>query len=145
MFLLKMKFIENKKIYSIFLIFSFFLVFFKISITILIHYMSQKILNIGADGRTRTGTALATAPSRQRVYQFHHIGQKVYNFFILILRFWRNDWRHTLNWSLHVALFIWDFLSRYIISFYNNTFKQKTAYEILRCLVGSEMCIRDRL
>ena len=24
-------------------------------------------------------------------------------------------------------------------------FKQKTAYEILRCLVGSEMCIRDRL
>ena len=23
-------------------------------------------------------------------------------------------------------------------------FKQKTAYEILRCLVGSEMCIRDR-
>ena len=28
----------------------------------------------GADGRTRTGTACATAPSRQRVYQFHHIG-----------------------------------------------------------------------
>ena len=27
-----------------------------------------------ADGRTRTGTAKATAPSRQRVYQFHHIG-----------------------------------------------------------------------
>ena len=24
-------------------------------------------------------------------------------------------------------------------------FKQKTAYEILRCLVGSEMCIRDSL
>ncbi|MBW6154547.1 four-helix bundle copper-binding protein, partial [Pseudomonas aeruginosa] len=23
-------------------------------------------------------------------------------------------------------------------------FKQKTAYEVLRCLVGSEMCIRDR-
>ncbi|MHA6385934.1 hypothetical protein ACX3V1_25585 [Escherichia coli] len=23
-------------------------------------------------------------------------------------------------------------------------FKPKTAYEILRCLVGSEMCIRDR-
>ena len=22
--------------------------------------------------------------------------------------------------------------------------KQKTAYELLRCLVGSEMCIRDR-
>src|SRR3990172_1478459 len=30
--------------------------------------------NIGADGRTRTGTACATAPSRRRVYQFHHIG-----------------------------------------------------------------------
>ena len=28
----------------------------------------------GADGRTRTGTAFATAPSRQRVYQFHHVG-----------------------------------------------------------------------
>src|SRR5690606_12883985 len=27
----------------------------------------------GADGRTRTDTACATAPSRQRVYQFHHI------------------------------------------------------------------------
>ena len=24
-------------------------------------------------------------------------------------------------------------------------FKQKTAYEILRCLVGSEMCIRDSI
>ena len=24
-------------------------------------------------------------------------------------------------------------------------FKQKTAYEIASCLVGSEMCIRDRL
>ena len=24
-------------------------------------------------------------------------------------------------------------------------FKQKTAYEVLRSLVGSEMCIRDRL
>ena len=27
----------------------------------------------GADGRSRTGTPLGTAPSRQRVYQFHHI------------------------------------------------------------------------
>ena len=25
-----------------------------------------------------------------------------------------------------------------------NFFKQKTAYEISECLVGSEMCIRDR-
>ncbi|WP_460366301.1 hypothetical protein, partial [Staphylococcus aureus] len=24
-------------------------------------------------------------------------------------------------------------------------FKQKTAYEIAQCLVGSEMCIRDRM
>ena len=31
----------------------------------------------GADGRSRTGTAFATAPSRQRVYQFHHIGVTV--------------------------------------------------------------------
>lgn len=30
--------------------------------------------NNGAEGRTRTGTAYATAPSRQRVYQFHHFG-----------------------------------------------------------------------
>ncbi len=28
----------------------------------------------GADGETRTPTAFATAPSRQRVYQFHHVG-----------------------------------------------------------------------
>ncbi|GAB5889950.1 hypothetical protein JMUB7555_27410 [Staphylococcus aureus] len=27
----------------------------------------------------------------------------------------------------------------------NSFFKQKTAYEIAQCLVGSEMCIRDRL
>src|SRR5262249_11057221 len=29
---------------------------------------------LGADGETRTHTAYATAPSRQRVYQFHHVG-----------------------------------------------------------------------
>ena len=28
----------------------------------------------GADGETRTPTAFATAPSRRRVYQFHHVG-----------------------------------------------------------------------
>ena len=28
----------------------------------------------GADEQTRTATAFATAPSRRRVYQFHHIG-----------------------------------------------------------------------
>ena len=27
---------------------------------------------------------------------------------------------------------------------YKQSFKQKTAYEIAQCLVGSEMCIRDR-
>src|SRR3990172_13373210 len=30
----------------------------------------------GADGETRTLTACATAPSRRRVYQFHHVGIK---------------------------------------------------------------------
>jgi len=35
--------------------------------------MNEKRKN-GADGQTRTGTARATAPSRQRVYQFHHVG-----------------------------------------------------------------------
>ena len=29
---------------------------------------------IGAEGGTRTRTAFATAPSRRRVYQFHHFG-----------------------------------------------------------------------
>ena len=31
-------------------------------------------LTNGADEQTRTATACATAPSRRRVYQFHHIG-----------------------------------------------------------------------
>ena len=30
--------------------------------------------HFGADGETRTRTSEETAPSRQRVYQFHHIG-----------------------------------------------------------------------
>ncbi|WP_460413853.1 hypothetical protein [Staphylococcus aureus] len=33
-----------------------------------------------------------------------------------------------------------DVYKRRLIAF----FKQKTAYEIAQCLVGSEMCIRDR-
>ena len=33
----------------------------------------------GAEGRTRTGTAYATAPSRRRVYQFHHFGKTYYD------------------------------------------------------------------
>ena len=35
---------------------------------------ARRVFREYADGRTRTGTACATAPSRQRVYQFHHIG-----------------------------------------------------------------------
>ena len=37
--------------------------------------------------------------------------------------------------------FEWDLLDRRALVFF---FKQKTAYELLRSLVGSEMCIRDR-
>eukprot|EP00658_Telonema_sp_P-2_P084977 TRINITY_DN9577_c0_g1_i5.p1 TRINITY_DN9577_c0_g1~~TRINITY_DN9577_c0_g1_i5.p1 ORF type:complete len:323 (-),score=85.25 TRINITY_DN9577_c0_g1_i5:380-1348(-) len=39
-----------------------------------------------------------------------------------------------------------SFLSKYLLSFniFFFFFKQKTAYEMLRSLVGSEMCIRDR-
>src|SRR5678815_833403 len=33
----------------------------------------------------------------------------------------------------------------YVVCFFFFFFKQKTAYEMLRSLVGSEMCIRDRL
>jgi hypothetical protein len=40
----------------------------------------------GADGRTRTGTAYATAPSRRRVYQFHHIGFGKLRFFCLVMK-----------------------------------------------------------
>ena len=31
------------------------------------------------------------------------------------------------------------------IQLYSNTCKQKTAYELMPSLVGSEMCIRDRI
>ena len=31
-------------------------------------------LKLGAEDRTRTGTTFVTAPSRRRVYQFHHFG-----------------------------------------------------------------------
>src|SRR5690606_24924095 len=34
---------------------------------------AKRFRNHGADGETRTLTACATAPSRRRVYQFHHI------------------------------------------------------------------------
>eukprot|EP00658_Telonema_sp_P-2_P033218 TRINITY_DN24427_c0_g1_i1.p1 TRINITY_DN24427_c0_g1~~TRINITY_DN24427_c0_g1_i1.p1 ORF type:complete len:117 (-),score=28.02 TRINITY_DN24427_c0_g1_i1:260-610(-) len=47
-----------------------------------------------------------------------------------------------------IIIFYIDFLSiymyRYISIFFFFFFKQKTAYEMLRSLVGSEMCIRDR-
>ncbi len=39
--------------------------------------MKQRQVEFGAEGRTRTDTAFATAPSRQRVYQFHHFGQNI--------------------------------------------------------------------
>jgi len=38
---------------------------------------SAPIRGLDALARIRTGTALATAPSRQRVYQFHHQGLEV--------------------------------------------------------------------
>src|SRR6185369_771999 len=37
-------------------------------------YARAHSIDSGADGETRTPTAFATAPSRQRVYQFHHVG-----------------------------------------------------------------------
>lgn len=39
----------------------------------------------GAEGRTRTDTAYATAPSRRRVYQFHHFGMLSYCFPLVLL------------------------------------------------------------
>ena len=36
-------------------------------------------ITYGAEGRTRTGTARATAPSRRRVYQFHHFGNRLFD------------------------------------------------------------------
>ena len=41
---------------------------------------SAEIRDLSALARIRTGTALATAPSRQRVYQFHHQGVGSPNF-----------------------------------------------------------------
>src|SRR3989442_15838471 len=38
------------------------------------HRGSLRVCMPGADGETRTPTAYATAPSRQLVYQFHHVG-----------------------------------------------------------------------
>ena len=38
------------------------------------HECWRALRHSGADGETRTPTAYATAPSRQRVYQFHHVG-----------------------------------------------------------------------
>ena len=41
-------------------------------------YAKPSFLHYGADGETRTLTAFATAPSRRRVYQFHHVGRELY-------------------------------------------------------------------
>ena len=49
---------------------------------------------------------------------------------------------------LFSVVFIVEFVEvevMYILDFFFFFFKQKTAYEISACLVGSEMCIRDSL
>ena len=45
--------------------------------------------------------------------------------------------------DVYVCVFLCDVLF-YFFFFCVFFFKQKTAYEMLRSLVGSEMCIRDR-
>eukprot|EP00658_Telonema_sp_P-2_P007736 TRINITY_DN12878_c0_g1_i6.p1 TRINITY_DN12878_c0_g1~~TRINITY_DN12878_c0_g1_i6.p1 ORF type:complete len:122 (+),score=44.39 TRINITY_DN12878_c0_g1_i6:56-421(+) len=46
----------------------------------------------------------------------------------------------------HLFLFMYLFyiVIQFLLLFFFFFFKQKTAYEMLRSLVGSEMCIRDR-
>ena len=51
-----------------------------------------------------------------------------------------------LSISLQVNFFLKTFWKSYCFSYrFPLFFKQKTAYEIASCLVGSEMCIRDSL
>eukprot|EP00658_Telonema_sp_P-2_P007730 TRINITY_DN12878_c0_g1_i17.p1 TRINITY_DN12878_c0_g1~~TRINITY_DN12878_c0_g1_i17.p1 ORF type:complete len:200 (+),score=61.93 TRINITY_DN12878_c0_g1_i17:56-655(+) len=47
----------------------------------------------------------------------------------------------------HLFLFMYLFyiVIQFLLLFFFFFFKQKTAYEMLRSLVGSEMCIRDRI
>ena len=45
----------------------------------------------------------------------------------------------------HICLNFMHFFFVLFIFFFFFFFKQKTAYEISACLVGSEMCIRDRI
>ena len=52
-----------------------------------------------------------------------------------------------LDYTLGAAM--WTLIGRFGMTIFLNEdsdffFKQKTAYEISACLVGSEMCIRDR-
>ena len=47
--------------------------------------------------------------------------------------------------SVHAYFFEIKFFHVVFIFLFFFFFKQKTAYEMLRSLVGSEMCIRDRL
>ena len=42
------------------------------------------------------------------------------------------------------VVFFFCFVLFFVLDFVFFFFKQKTAYEISACLVGSEMCIRDR-
>ena len=48
---------------------------------------------------------------------------------------------------MYIVYGLWCFVGRlsylWIVCFFVFFFKQKTAYEMLRSLVGSEMCIRD--
>ena len=47
--------------------------------------------------------------------------------------------------NIVVAVYVVEcFEDMFVLLFMFFFFKQKTAYELLRSLVGSEMCIRDR-
>ena len=49
-----------------------------------------------------------------------------------------------LLFSRHLCFFFFFFFLFVSVVFFFFFFKQKTAYEIMPSLVGSEMCIRDR-
>ena len=51
---------------------------------------------------------------------------------------------HVLRYSYEIVLKCLFFFFLFCCCFCFFFFKQKTAYEISACLVGSEMCIRDR-
>ena len=57
------------------------------------------------------------------------------------LIFFAGFYYSAMPWLFSVSLFFLFFCFSFLMFFF---FKQKTAYEISACLVGSEMCIRDR-